>query len=394
MGNTPRPPQAKQSSPLIGSERRDYLFLFLVAILAVAIEVAKRYTSLLSYISADTVQNLTQALYGFLLLGWFGDYLTKMMVKETIIDTLGSLFTSDRTIFSQLSAKTRNAIVQNVLQVALPAEFADAVYQDVVKDYLEGEREFRRDFSYSIRFLDVYHLNTPMVKGPLYDVVDKLNNATDEYLWVRQNMSYTHHLFHTVQDPFADGNLKICFALTDVQLERFVHDDSIFFREVLQLDHQTVECLKACSTTELRSFVEDVLDFEISPTNKVEPLKYLVDWVSDPQGEQYIQITASSNRGVTGCRIKFSHPHRRKSNHFLVTMPKPMQKGASILFEAAPSMKSISEIIFLPNDSYKIVRSAPSSNKGEVISLETLRWTFPTSGMVLIWEAAPIVPKP
>lgn len=374
--------------------RRVWTTYFLV-VLTTAGVMAGRYWDLWKKFGVpdSVVDDLTTALLTFLLVGFFANLLLirsiQAGIQETVKETLPLLFTADeqKSIFKELGPDTRATIVNQTLRAQLGARWGQLIYSDIVQPYMLEEQDFRRNLTYIIRCKDEaapFCARDPQV----IRLGGMLNENVGDYMWVHQSMSYTREGYR-VDDPV--DFLRVQFLFSMGELEASFHDSSVFFRETLHVSNSVREQLVKLSQSQLLEFVRHIIHFEAYSPQGNE-LSYSAHFLAGPEGGQVIEVTIQNPSGRkegSGCRIDFALPHARDARNFIVTMPKPTEPGAEIVFEKAASMMELSEFSFLsgPSDACEILHERVGPGPGpDRIKIRTRRWMFPISGVMFFWK--------
>lgn len=322
-------------------------------------------------------------------------------ITDRIKDTLAFTFTTGeegKGLFTKFTPQTRSAIVKNVLRASLDDVYGEKVYGGVVKRYMEGERDYRRNFLYKITCHD--QLDFPQLKDKaLQKLMADLQN--EDYIWVEQELSYTQHEFIYNKEL---KKLTAQIAMSDSLFRASIRDEALFFREILHLDDELAKGLLALNERQLRSLMRDVFNFKaysLAPQNaQGEPSRNELDfriWWTKPQnlsdqlsGQKYITIEIENPSGESegsGCVLSFRLPHKNDASYFVVTMPKPTEAGAIIQFTKSDQMTGLAAVPYLPKDAYQTVATPRGQDDNpDALTITTKEWTFPTGGITFVWR--------
>jgi hypothetical protein len=214
-----------------------------------------------------------------------------------------------------------------------------------------------------------------------------LNLIGENYAWVRQDLAYTRH------GKRSTGALPILlakFTFDQLQLNQFISEDALFFRELLRFEDDAKSMLKSCTQDELDSLVREVFEFRAWSIDSKRALDFKVRWADIEKSPRYIQVEIENPSGAvegSGCRLEFVLPHLRSDPQFLVTLPQPIKPEALISFEKSSKMTNLSFIPFISkfkDDALKVEMWPVRDPK--TIQIRISAWAFPTGGFVFTWD--------
>jgi hypothetical protein len=349
----------------------------LVILLAIAIP---RYW--LGMLQEPEFGTLFGVLASFVLVTFFTNRLLISGLQNTVTQALGIAFSrGEAGLFNHLERQTRALIVENALTASLGQTYGGSVFKEVVRDYIEGDRDYRAKFNYEIACLD-------RLGGAPTPFVSKLEGLfpPQDYLWVGQDLVFTQHGFQRERSLL---HLTARIALNSAQFEEAVRDPFLYFREFLQLDDKARAWIEALHEDELRKVLADCFDLGVfAPDGR--PVGYTVGWQGDKVVGKSISLTIDNHNGLnegSGCRLRFRLPHRRDATFFVVTMPKPTEEGARITFTRAPSMSGLAPVVYLPRRSFMLRKlDGDGDHNPARVEIETTSWTFPTGGITFTWR--------
>lgn len=314
-------------------------------------------------------------------------------VNSTIIGTLLKIYGgAEQEIFSQLPDDEKQRIVRKSVVNILGNEYGSVLFDEILAPYLDKEINYRDSFQYHIACNDSLKIADNKVANS--NVVREFLALTrDDYIWVSQSLTYTRF---SATDNKQIPHLIARFTFSQDQLNQFIVTDELFFREIIRVPERVSTLLTQMSEKQLREFLRDVLGFRVFSPDGVTALSHTAHWIVDHSThEKFIEIRIANPTNAyqgSGCRLEFTLPHDKFEKEFLVTMPVPTKSGAEVSFTKSPSMKNLSYIPFISSFRHKNYEAThhtatPSDSDGpDTINIRLTGWSFPTSGMVFVWD--------
>ena len=316
-------------------------------------------------------------------------------VQHMITSTLLRIFMGqDREIFSPLSPGLKQQIVQHSIENLLDSNYGSVLYSQIVAPYLEEESPYRRSFVYDIACLDELALQRPVPAGSKPALF--VEQARDQFTWIRQEVSYTRHGF---KKDRIEPSLVAVFAFTQAQLNAFVMKEGsreLFFRELIHVPTDLKDFLFSLNDAEINLIFTSVFDFRAYGEGNTA-LPFAVRWKPGANpGDKYVEVRIRNPAGRlngSGCRLGFVLPHEKADQSFLVTLRNPVEPRAQVVFTGSPAMESVSCIPFTSQ-----FRSGGTEIKemqdAKTIAITTRDWLFPISGAMFIWKYKDNAPGP
>jgi hypothetical protein len=310
------------------------------------------------------------------------------VIQASLQATLQLIFSGDTPeIFGQLSDQQRARIVRGSLVSTLGKEYGDGFYDQMVAAYLKRDVSYRKGFVYNIRCYE--SIPRPISKIFTTHInYDFFENISDEHLWVRQTVAYERCGSHKTK-PLP--KLFARFALNRKQLNTFIADDTLFFRELLRVSPSVRRYIQDLDDRGMDALVRNVMQLRISEISSGREIDYQVLQKRDADQCAFFEVEFHNPTGVlerAGCSMDFSLPHLRADKEFLVTLPQPVEPVAEVSFTKSALMKDLSYIPFISNfnsDTFK--EEVIAQNKQiETIKIKIKGWAFPTGGLVFVWS--------
>lgn len=308
------------------------------------------------------------------------------VVRDALTFSLGG----DATMFQTLSPEVRKNFVGANLEATLGDETGRAVFENVVGPLMDNATSYRRGLKYSIESLDSVPAFANVEDATLLALRTALSD-TSKYFWMRQSLTYdlrkpVGRTLKSYRGPF-----EICLAFDESGLERLLQRDEVFFREVIKLTEPDREKLLGLDRGALVQLLRGVLNFEVRAKLSGNAVGYEVDIQRNEGVTPVLRITTehlTKADSEGGLDIAFQMPQLRDCTRFVVALPQPTQ-NPEIRFKRAAHMTNLEPVRYLSRmrTGHVVENKSPegSADPSE-FHLQIEGWTFPTSGVMFVWE--------
>ena len=308
------------------------------------------------------------------------------VVRDALTFSLGG----DAKMFQTLSPEVRKNFVGANLEATLGDETGRAVFENVVGPLMDNATSYRRGLRYDIEALDDVPAFASTEDDGLRDLQGALSDKA-KYFWLRQSLTYdlrkpVGRTLKSYRGPF-----EICLAFDESGLERLLQRDEVFFREVIKLAESDREKLLGLSKGALVQLLRAVLNFEVRAKLSGNAVGYEVDILRGDGVTPVLRITTehlTKADSEGGLDIDFQMPQSRDCTRFVVALPQPTQ-NPEIRFKRASHMTNLEPVRYLSRMRTGHVlekRNPVGSTDPSEFHLQIEGWTFPTSGVMFVWE--------
>ena len=314
------------------------------------------------------------------------------VVGASITLTLGG----NAKLFRRLSPEVRKQFIAANLSASLGKNAGEAVFDNVVDPLMAQTTSYRENFIYEIEAFD----NVPVFPQPASADMLALQaalNQSGRYCWIRQRVTYDLKKPHGMELKEYAGPFLACLTFDESGLEKLMRRNEVFFREVVKLTDADRDLLLGLSEAELKSFVRTTLKFIACARITKKPVDYTIQ-VKREGSNAILNIVVDELddlRAQGGLEITFEMPQLMSVTRFVVALPQPT-RSPRISFKRAPHMKCLETVRFLSRlkagavkdrvDGKLLDDNSPPPGDPTSYAIEIDGWTFPTSGVMFVWE--------
>ena len=271
------------------------------------------------------------------------------------------------------------------------------MFENVVGPLMGSTTSYRENFRYIVTALEAAPAKTGAQQAGLQALIAALHDAKT-YFWMNQSVQYD--LRKAVNDEMKphSGPFELRFSFDEKTLDADMRDDRLYFREVLKLAEADYKLLAQLKPDELKAFPKQVLNLKVETRNSGIDVdcEFDVEVVAGPPPRLHVLVKEiRSPKNSAGLKVSFDMPQLREITRFVVALPQPTE-NPEIEFTRASSMKNLEPVRFLSRlkgdavtetvNGVKVDKDNPAASDPAIFNLKIDGWTFPTSGVVFVWE--------
>lgn len=331
----------------------------------------------------EFLENLLNSLLGIILPLFLFDivyeYLTKSHISNEISSKVSEAIILNDDLIDCFDEEIKIKFLKKTLSSIFRNKKDEVIYNAHIHPYIDKEYSFRSEFIYDIQYHEGHKCSSK-----------RWNFSSKSYYFVYQNLSYKKAFLN---DSVDFNNLRIGFTFDEETVDDWFNDNSIFFREVLQLEERERNRFESFTEKDLCQFANDYMSIDVRLN--YESLGLVKTEFSPDKRGFYLEFSLGrefdlSSYGECHFRLSFTIPQHKAKKRILAIISEPTFRP-EIRFRYLPHLMNVSVIPFF--DEKNIVKSNNSRETKlvdhvgyDTIQLRLDDWVVPRSGVVFVWE--------